>query len=81
MQLLSLSAPAGSSCTTPAVGSTGTVKCSLGSLAAAGSARLQIVVLVVASRAVTISDTVKVTGKTSDPDSHDNKAAVGTVVK
>jgi uncharacterized repeat protein (TIGR01451 family) len=38
VQFQSLSAPAGSSCTTPAVGSTGTVKCSLGSLAAGSSA-------------------------------------------
>jgi uncharacterized repeat protein (TIGR01451 family) len=81
VQFLSLSAPAGSSCTTPAVGSTGTVKCSLGSLAAGSSVKLQIVVLVVAPKGVTISDTVKVTSNTFDPDLQDNQATVFTVVQ
>jgi uncharacterized repeat protein (TIGR01451 family) len=77
----SLSAPAGSSCTMPAVGSTGTVKCSLGSLAAASSPQLKIVVLVVAPKGVTISDTVKANSNTFDPDLQDNQATVFTVVQ
>jgi uncharacterized repeat protein (TIGR01451 family) len=81
VQFQSLSAPAGSSCTTPAVGSTGTVKCSLGSLAAGSSLQLKIVVLVVAPRGVTISDTVKVTSNTFDPDPQDNQATVFTFVQ
>lgn len=81
VQFQSLSAPAGSSCTTPAVGSTGTVKCSLGSLTAGSSLRLQIVVLVVAPKGVTISDTVKVTSNTFDPDLQDNQATVFTAVQ
>jgi uncharacterized repeat protein (TIGR01451 family) len=81
VQFQSLSAPAGSSCTTPAVGSTGTVKCSLGSLGAGSSLRLQIVVLVVAPKGITISDTVKASSNTFDPDPQDNQATVFTVVQ
>ncbi len=81
VQFQSLFAPAGSSCTTPAVGSTGTVKCSLGSFAAGSSVKLQIVVLVVAPKGVTISDTVKVSSNTFDPDLQDNQATVFTVVQ
>jgi uncharacterized repeat protein (TIGR01451 family) len=81
VQFQSLSAPAGSSCTMPAVGSTGTVKCSLGLLAAGSSLRLQIVALVVAPKGVTISDTVKASSNTFDPDLQDNQATVFTVVQ
>jgi uncharacterized repeat protein (TIGR01451 family) len=81
VQFQTLSAPAGSGCTTPAVGSTGTVKCSLGSLGAAASAQVQIVVLVVAPKGVTISDTAKATSNTFDPDLQDNQATVQTVTQ
>jgi uncharacterized repeat protein (TIGR01451 family) len=81
VQFQSLSAPAGSGCITPAVGSTGTVKCSLGSLGAGSSVRLQIVVLVVAPKGVTISDTAKATSNTFDPDLQDNQATVQTAVQ
>ena len=81
VQFQSLSAPAGSSCTTPAVGSTGTVKCSLGPLGARASAQLQIVVLVVAPKGVTISDSAKVSSNTFDPDLQDNQATVATAVQ
>ena len=81
VQFQSLSAPAGSSCTVPAVGSTGTVKCSFGSLAAGSFLQLKMVVLVVAPKGVTISDTVKATSNTFDPDLQDNQATVFTVVQ
>jgi uncharacterized repeat protein (TIGR01451 family) len=81
VQFLSLSAPAGTSCTKPAIGSTGTVKCFLGSLADGSSLQLKIVVLVVAPKGVTISDTVKATSNTFDPDLQDNQATVFTVVQ
>jgi len=81
VQFQTLSAPAGSGCTTPAVGSTGTVKCSLGSLGAGASAQVQIVVLVVAPKGVTISDTAKATSNTFDPDLQDNQATVQTVTQ
>ena len=81
VQFQSLAAPAESSCTTPAVGSTGTVKCSLGTLGTGNSLRMQIVALVVAPKGVIISDTVKVTGNTFDPDLQDNQATVFTTVQ
>ncbi len=43
--------------------------------------KLQIVVLVVAPKGVTISDTVKVSSNTFDPDLQDNQATVFTVVQ
>jgi uncharacterized repeat protein (TIGR01451 family) len=81
VQFDSLAAPSGSSCTTPAVGSTGTVKCTIGSMAAGATAQLTIVVLVVAPKATTITDTVKVTSPVTDPDLTDNQATVSTTVK
>lgn len=81
VQFQSLSAPAGSSCVTPTVGATGTLKCALGSLAAGGSLQLRIVVLVVAPKSVTISDTATATSSTFDPDLRDNQATVFTTVQ
>jgi uncharacterized repeat protein (TIGR01451 family) len=81
VQFQSLSGPAGATCVKPAVGATGTVKCSLGSLAAGASAQLQIVSAVVAPKCATISDTVQVSSGTFDPDPQDNHATVSTAVK
>jgi uncharacterized repeat protein (TIGR01451 family) len=81
VQFESLAAPSGSSCVTPAIGATGTVKCNIGSLSSGATAQLTIVVLVVAPRAMTIADTVKVTSSATDPDLTDNQATVSTVVK
>jgi uncharacterized repeat protein (TIGR01451 family) len=81
VQFQSLTAPSGSSCITPAIGATGTVKCGIGSLPAGATAQLTIVVLVVAPKATTITDTVKVTSSATDPDLTDNQATVSTVVK
>jgi uncharacterized repeat protein (TIGR01451 family) len=81
VQFESLAAPSGSSCTAPAVGSTGTVKCNIGSMPTGATAQLTIVVLVVAPKAATITDTVKVTSSTTDPDLTDNQATVSTFVK
>jgi len=81
VQFQSLSAPAGSSCITPAVGATGTVKCSVASLAPGSSVHLTVVVLVVAPKGGTISDTVQVTANTFDPDLQDNQVTVLTSVQ
>ena len=63
------------------VSQTGSIE-SLGQRIGAGSSlRLQIVVLVVAPKSVTISDTVKVSSNTFDPDLQDNQATVFTVVQ
>jgi uncharacterized repeat protein (TIGR01451 family) len=80
-QFESLTAPSGSSCIAPAVGSTGTFTCTVGSAPARAAAQLTIVVLVVAPRATTITDTVKVTSSVTDPDLSDNQATASTYVK
>jgi hypothetical protein len=76
-----MTAPAGSSCVTPAVGATGTAKCSLGSLLAGNSLKLTIVVLVVAPKGQSIANTVQATGTAFDPDLLDNQATVVTSVQ
>jgi len=81
VQFQSLSGPAGASCVTPAVGATGTVKCTVGSLAAGASVQLQIVTVVVAPKAVTISDTAQVSSAVFDPDLRDNQVTVSTTVQ
>jgi uncharacterized repeat protein (TIGR01451 family) len=80
-QFQSLTPPAGVTCTTPAVGASGTVKCSLTTLSAGASVQLQIVVKVVASRSMTITNTVSATSQSVDPDPADNQASASTVVK
>jgi uncharacterized repeat protein (TIGR01451 family) len=81
VQFQSLSGPAGASCVKPAVGATGTVKCSLGALAAGASAQLRIVTTAVAAKGATIANTVQVSSSTSDPDPQDNQATVSTAVQ
>jgi uncharacterized repeat protein (TIGR01451 family) len=80
-QFQSITLPAGVTCTTPAVGASGTVKCSLTTLNAGASVQLQIVVKVVASRSMTITNTVTVTSQSIDSDLTDNTASASTVVK
>jgi uncharacterized repeat protein (TIGR01451 family) len=81
VQFESLAAPSGSSCIDPAIGATGTVKCSIGSVSSGTMAQLTIVVAVVALKETTITDAVKVTSPTTDPDPSDNQATVATAVK
>jgi uncharacterized repeat protein (TIGR01451 family) len=81
VQFQSLTAPSGSSCTVPAIGATGTVKCNIGSLPSGATAHMTIAVLVVAPKATTITDTVKVTSSATDPDLTDNQATVSTAAK
>jgi uncharacterized repeat protein (TIGR01451 family) len=81
VQFQSLTAPGGSSCVTPAVGATGTVKCNVGTVSAGAIVQLKIVVTVVAPKSTTITDTVKVTTSATDPDLQDNQATVATTVK
>jgi uncharacterized repeat protein (TIGR01451 family) len=80
-QFQSLTPPAGGTCSTPAVGASGTVKCNLASLNAGASVQLQIVVKVVATKSMTITNTVTVTSQSFDPDPADNQASASTVVK
>jgi uncharacterized repeat protein (TIGR01451 family) len=81
VEFQSMTAPDGSSCITPAIGATGTIKCSIGPLPAGTTARLTIDVLVIAPKGATIMDTAQVTSSAADPDRADNQATVWTTVK
>jgi len=80
-QFQSVTLPPGVTCTTPAVGASGTLVCSLASLNSGASVQFQIVVLVVASRSMTITNTVAVTGQSVDPQPANNQASASTVAK
>src|SRR5207245_1602914 len=75
--------PAGWTCTTPAVGSTGTVSCTTASLASGATATFTIVVQVSPSTpdGTTISNTASVTSTTSDPNLLNNTATATTTVR
>ncbi|MGA8432267.1 MAG: C25 family cysteine peptidase, partial [Candidatus Sulfotelmatobacter sp.] len=77
----SVSTPAGWTCTTPAVGATGNVNCTIASLASGASAEI-IVGVNVASNipAGTVAETASVTSSTSDPNTLNNTASVNTTV-
>ncbi len=75
----SVSITAGS-CTSPAPGSSGAVKCRLGSLAAGANVTETLVVNVTASSGSTITDKASVTSKTFDPNTKNNSATAKTSV-
>ena len=79
---VSLSSPAGWTCTTPAVGSGGNVSCSIDSLAV-GSPQFTLTVLVDAtvSDGTVLNNTATVSSETPDPDQEDNSATVTTTVQ
>ena len=64
--------PSGSNCTSPSPGGTGTISCTIASLAANDSAGPFIIQLNPASNAGTVANTATVTAVTSDPDSANN---------
>jgi uncharacterized repeat protein (TIGR01451 family) len=72
LKFASISAPAGFSCTTPAVGSTGTITCTAASLANGASATFTLGVTSNASGS--IANTASVSGTPSDPSSGNNGA-------
>ncbi|GAA4888348.1 hypothetical protein GCM10023237_02020 [Streptomyces coeruleoprunus] len=72
--------PSRGSCTVPPVGSTDTVRCSLGTLANTSQATTQIVVTVRAPAGGTVTNTATVTSSTPDPDQADNTATIRTPV-
>jgi uncharacterized repeat protein (TIGR01451 family) len=77
----SISAPAGWTCTTPAVGATGTVTCTDASLASGASANIIVVVNVASSiAATTITATSTVSSSTADPNSANNSTTTATPV-
>jgi uncharacterized repeat protein (TIGR01451 family) len=78
----SVSAPAGWSCTTPAVGANGTVGCSIATFTP-GSVVFTLVAQVDASTAngTVVSNTATVTSATPDPTPNDNSATADTTVQ
>lgn len=76
---VSLTAPAGWTCTTPAVGATGTVTCSIASLADAAVANFTLSVTAPAGPA-TLTNTASVTSGTADPNSGNNSATASTAI-
>jgi uncharacterized repeat protein (TIGR01451 family) len=78
-QFLSLSATPGT-CFTPAVGTTGTIACQLGTLAGSAGATMTVTVKVVAPGGTSISDSASVGADDDDPFSANNSATVSTSV-
>lgn len=76
---VSLSAPGGWSCTTPAVGAGGTISCSIASMSV-GSAVFTLTVAVAVSASGTLSNTATVSASTSDPDPGNDSATEVTTV-
>jgi len=68
------------SCQTPAVGATGTVNCSLGSLGSGATATIQLVVKITAPGGSTLSNTASVSSATPDPNASNDSATVTTKV-
>jgi len=68
-------------CTTPPVGGTGTVTCTLGTQGNGASFKITMVVKVTAASGSTITDTAAVTSTTSDPKTTNNSATATTTVQ
>ena len=66
--------------TAPPVGSNGTVKVNLGSVANGASATLSVTVTVTAASGTVLTDTAAVTAATQDLNSGNNSATVNTTV-
>jgi uncharacterized repeat protein (TIGR01451 family) len=72
--------PSQGSCTTPAVGSSGTISCAFGTLANAASATLTVTVKVTAPGGSTISTSANVASAVADPNPGDNAASSRSTV-
>jgi uncharacterized repeat protein (TIGR01451 family) len=79
---VSMSAPAGWSCVTPAVGGTGNVVCTALTMAGSTAATFSMVVMVTAGtpNGTVITDTATASSSVSDPNSSNNTASASTVV-
>lgn len=72
---VSLASPGGWSCTTPAVGATGTITCTIPTLTAGATGSFTLTVHVDASTPPgSISNTAQIAGSTTDPNPSDNSA-------
>jgi uncharacterized repeat protein (TIGR01451 family) len=77
----SISAPAGWTCTTPAVGATGTITCVSPSMASGASANIIVVVNVASTITVaSITANASIAATTSDPNSSNNSTTTTTTV-
>lgn len=77
---VSLTAPAGWTCTTPPVGGTGTVTCTRASLASGANEVFTLVVATSAASAPSISNTATVSAAENDPNSGNNSDTESTAV-
>jgi uncharacterized repeat protein (TIGR01451 family) len=78
---VSVTAPAGWSCTAPAVGGTGTIACTIATLASGSAATFNVVFAVSTSAAgTTITNTASVSASTGDPTPANNAASATTAV-
>ncbi|GAA0658502.1 hypothetical protein GCM10010193_06490 [Kitasatospora atroaurantiaca] len=69
------------SCVTPPVGSTDSVKCTIGVLASGTTATVTLVVRPVSTGGGSITDTARATGTTPDPDTDNNTATITTPLR
>jgi uncharacterized repeat protein (TIGR01451 family) len=74
LKFASISAPAGFSCTTPAIGSTGTITCTAASLANGASATFTLGATSASNASGSIANTASVSGTPNDPSSGNNGA-------
>jgi uncharacterized repeat protein (TIGR01451 family) len=77
---VSVTAPAGSTCTTPAVGGTGTVNCALPGMLASGANVAIMIVVQAPATAGTVNNTATVTSAITDPTPANNSATAVTTV-
>jgi uncharacterized repeat protein (TIGR01451 family) len=80
VNFVSLAAPAGWTCTTPAVGANGTVNCTNPSVANGASAVFTLVVTPTAAAAASINNTATVSATTSDSNAANNSQTATTTV-
>jgi uncharacterized repeat protein (TIGR01451 family) len=76
-----VSASPSAGCTTPLVGQTGTVVCSLGSMANGASVNVQIVATIVAPKKTTVSNTASVSSVSTDYVAANDSATATVIVK
>ncbi len=75
----SVSTSAGT-CTSPGVGDTGTVRCSIGTLASSATATVTLTVNVTAAKGHEIKDTARISATPFDPDTTNNSSVAETTV-
>jgi uncharacterized repeat protein (TIGR01451 family) len=75
----SITAPAGFSCTTPAVGASGTITCNAASLANGATATFTLTVKVAANATGSLANSATVSSATADPNGANGAGAAGSV--